>query len=184
MAVQPVPFDAFVALLSATTGVEITGGNYAREPASFEYTADGITIANLAAIQWDIAALDWGTIGSVELWDAVTGGNLLTTALPTAIALDVTQYAIARIPPAGIQMVARGAPRTFGTGPWGVDRFMTTSVIVPVGSGIGSPYSLGGYGVGPYETLPFGVALQITFNPVALCSHGTWAPVGPFGLAA
>ena len=49
------------------------------------------------------------------------------------------------------------------------------------GGGIGSPYDVGGYGVGPYEMLPTTILLFHTFGTVALCGNqpGVWAP-GPF----
>jgi hypothetical protein len=104
--------------------------------------------------------------------------------MPTMAPVDVAQYAIARIPPAGIQMVRQPAPRTFGTGTFGIGRYGTTSTFYPIGSGVGSPYGVGPYGVGPYETLTLGILLEITFDSSQHeCAPGIWAP-GPFKWAA
>ncbi|HEY2621194.1 MAG TPA: hypothetical protein VGI78_27910 [Acetobacteraceae bacterium] len=184
-AVLTIPFDAFVGLVPVGSSAELAGNGYARQAAHFEYAADGVTICNVAAIQWQAAKpLTWGAIDLVELWDAPTGGSSISTLLPTSATVLVSQYAIARIPPAGIQVVQKRAPRPFGTSTFGVGRFGTGTAVYPIGSGIGSPYGVGGYGVGPYETLSIGVPLEITFDTSQhVCEPGEWLP-GPFQRAA
>jgi hypothetical protein len=179
-----IPLDAWVGLVAVGSATEVAGNNYTRQPVHLEYCADGVTVANLAAVQWQQAKpLAWGAIDLVDIWDSQTGGTLLAT-LETDMIVTVSQYAIPRIPPAGIAMVRMPGPRPFGTGTFGTLRYGTANVLYPIGSDVGSPYGVGPYGVGPYETLPVGVPLEITFDTSQhVCEPGTWAP-GPFRYAA
>ena len=161
-AVITVPFDAWFGLVADGSDTEVAGHGYTRQPAHFVYTADGVTIANTAAIQWQKATRDWGGIDLVDIWDSETGGTLLGT-LSTATAVDVFQYAIARISPAGISVAIQTSGRPYGTGTYGTLRYATYDHLVPTGSG---------------------VVLEITFDTSThSCSTGVWAP-GPFKVAA
>jgi hypothetical protein len=165
-----VPFDAWVGLVTASTGQEVTAvtyGNYTRQPAHMVWCADGVTIGNETTIVWGEALRDWGDITAVELWDAPSGGNRLPTALtaplPVAAVVPVAQYSIARIPPAGLAVVFSSPLRSFGTGPFGVGPYGTTRSFAVVGAG---------------------VQLEITFDTSGhVCAPGVWSP-GPFARAA
>lgn len=62
-----------------TSGVEITGGGYARK----SYAGSGwaistdATITTTGTIMFDTATADWGTVAAVGVFDALTSGNLL-----------------------------------------------------------------------------------------------------------
>jgi hypothetical protein len=184
MTVVSIPFDGWAGLVAVGSDTELAGNGYTRQPAHFEYCADGVTIANLAAIQWDKATLDWGDIDLVDIWDSATGGNLLGS-MTTAVIIDVFQYAIARIPPAGIAGVRVPALRTFGTGTFGVGRYATAEGIQAAGTGVPTAYGVPApYGIGPYGTTSRGVLLEITFDTSQhVCEPGIWSP-GPFKWAA
>jgi hypothetical protein len=160
------------------------GDGYQRQPASFEYCLDGVTIANVAAIQWSKADMPWGTLDLVLLWDAQAGGNLLGEIPVVGVPVDVPQYAIARIPPAGIPMVQTTGPRPYGVGTFGTGRFGTDVVFYAPGSGVGSPYGVGPYGWGPYAALPTGALLEVAWGAAShVCKPGAWLP-GPYKWAA
>lgn len=56
---------------------EITGlGGYTREAGSFDAPSAGVT-QNSAAITFGPATEDWGEIGWISVWDALTAGNCL-----------------------------------------------------------------------------------------------------------
>jgi hypothetical protein len=64
----------------ADTGVEVTGGAYARQAVTFGAPSlvGGIeTIAPIADISFPVATADWGVITHAGIRDALTGGNLL-----------------------------------------------------------------------------------------------------------
>lgn len=79
------PATVYVALYTsdptrADTGVEVTGGAYARQSVAYDAPVDVTskrTIDNTADIVFPIAAADWGTITHVGIRDALTVGNLL-----------------------------------------------------------------------------------------------------------
>ncbi|NLH42851.1 MAG: hypothetical protein GX448_13515 [Planctomycetes bacterium] len=79
------PPTIYVALSTADPGEsgsgldEPEGGGYARAAtqASDWNSAAGGLIDNAAAIEFDAAAGDWGTVTHFALFDAATGGNLL-----------------------------------------------------------------------------------------------------------
>jgi hypothetical protein len=165
MAVLAAPFSAYVGLQSADTGQEITRityGNYARVLAEFDLCADGVTIANAAAIQWPIAGSDWGAVNAALLWTGSTlaqPGQLLST-VPTTAIVDIEQYSRARVAPAGISGVIIVAPRPYGIGSYGTGRYGTGNVLS--GSAV----------------------LALTFDTGQhVCEVGTWAP-GPIQVAA
>lgn len=82
------PTQLFLALYTSNptsedTGVEITGGSYARMPITFTApSADtGINVvSNAAEIRFPVATDDWGTISHFGVRDAATGGNLFAFA--------------------------------------------------------------------------------------------------------
>lgn len=66
----------------AGTVTEVAGGAYARvarNPLDTNWNASTTTgtTANTATIQFPEATADWGTVTSLGIWDAATGGNLL-----------------------------------------------------------------------------------------------------------
>lgn len=74
----------------ANTGNEISGGSYMRAPLSFGTASNG-QISNIAAINFEVATTDWGTVGWVGIFDAQTSGNLLFhTALNTPVTVSAT----------------------------------------------------------------------------------------------
>jgi hypothetical protein len=177
------PFDCWMGLQAQ--GAEVSGVGYVRRPATFVDIGDGRTAANAASVQWPACGSDWGTIDTVNLYDAATGGNLLCTEAATS-AVRGNMYDELRVSAGGYEVYnAPIPPRGFGTLTWGVGRFGTFHSLVPPSSNIGSPYNVGGYGVGPYEMEDRRVLLLRTFGTVALCGNqpGVWAP-GPFDVVA
>lgn len=63
---------------TATTGsgTELTGNNYSRKLIDFS-SASGGTTSNSAAVEFDAATGNWGTITSFALFDASTNGNAI-----------------------------------------------------------------------------------------------------------
>jgi hypothetical protein len=176
------PFNCWMGLQVA--GVEVSGVGYVRRPATFAETAEAGFAANTASVQWPACGSDWGLVDTVNLYDAATGGNLLCTELATS-AVRGNMYDELRVSASGYQVYSATAPLGFGTFTWGTGRFATYHALVPSSSGLGSPYDVGGYGVGPYETTNATVLLLRTFGTVALCGNqpGVWAP-GPFDVVA
>ena len=76
------PTSWYVGLLTATpsdsaAGTEVSGGSYARQVCAFTITGSGIAQAlNTSAITFPTATADWGVVGWVGLYDALTSGNL------------------------------------------------------------------------------------------------------------
>lgn len=75
------PANVYVALFTgnptdANNGIEVAGGSYVRQQASFVAPSDGATTNN-ADITYPIATADWGNVTHFGLYDAQTGGNLL-----------------------------------------------------------------------------------------------------------
>jgi hypothetical protein len=62
-------------------GTEVSGSAYVRNAATF--TVSGNTASNSAAIEWAAATGSWGTITSIAIFDAVTGGNMIGYAALT-----------------------------------------------------------------------------------------------------
>ena len=77
------PTNWYVGLLTATPsdsagGTEVSGGSYARQICAFTVTGTGTALAtNTSAITFPTATADWGIIGWVGIYDAVSSGNLV-----------------------------------------------------------------------------------------------------------
>ena len=77
------PTNYYVGLLTATPsdsagGTEVSGGSYARQICAFTITGTGTALAtNTSAITFPTATADWGIIGWVGIYDAVSSGNLV-----------------------------------------------------------------------------------------------------------
>ena len=77
------PTNWYVGLLTAApsdsaAGTEVSGGSYARQVIAFTITGVGTALAvNTSAITFPTATTDWGTIGWVGIYDALTSGNLV-----------------------------------------------------------------------------------------------------------
>ena len=155
------PFDCFMGLQS--DGAEVSGTGYVRRPTTFVDTGDGIVGANISSVQWPACGSDWGAIDTVSLLRlTLTAGSLLCTGAATS-PVRGNMYDELRVSAGGYAVVN------------------TAGGLIMAGGGIGSPYDVGGYGVGPYEMLPATILLFHTFGTVALCggNPGIWAP-GPF----
>lgn len=80
----------------AGTGTEVSGGSYARKSITFGAPSNGVSVNN-AAVEFDQATDDWGTIGYFALLDASTSGNMLyhgaLTASKTIETGDVFKFA-------------------------------------------------------------------------------------------
>lgn len=75
------PAAVYVALYTtaptdAGGGVEVSGGAYARQAATFAAPVAGVT-SNSATVAFPVATAGWGTVTSFGIFDAPTGGNLL-----------------------------------------------------------------------------------------------------------
>jgi hypothetical protein len=62
-------------------GTEVSGNAYVRNSATF--TVTGNTASNSGALEWPVATGSWGTITSIAIFDAVTGGNMIGYAALT-----------------------------------------------------------------------------------------------------
>ena len=62
-------------------GTEVSGGGYVRKAVTF--SVSGNLATNTAAIEFDVATADWGTITHVAVFDASTGGNQIAYATLT-----------------------------------------------------------------------------------------------------
>jgi len=77
------PTNWYVGLLTATpsdsaAGTEVSGGSYARQVCAFTVTGTGTALAtNTSAITFPTATADWGIVGWVGIYDAVSSGNLV-----------------------------------------------------------------------------------------------------------
>lgn len=72
----------------AGTGTEVSGGSYARQSATFAAPSNGASATN-ADVTFPQATGNWGTIGWIGIWDALTTGNLLYhTALDASKEID------------------------------------------------------------------------------------------------
>ena len=77
------PTNWYVGLLTATpsdsaSGTEVSGGSYARQICAFTVTGTGTALAtNTSAITFPTATADWGIVGWVGIYDAVSSGNLV-----------------------------------------------------------------------------------------------------------
>jgi len=77
------PTNYYVGLLTATpsdsaAGTEVSGGSYARQVCAFTITGTGTAQAtNTSAITFPTATADWGIVGWIGIYDAVSTGNLV-----------------------------------------------------------------------------------------------------------
>jgi len=86
-------------------GTEVSGNAYARQSATFTVSGTSPTEAtNDAAIEFPEATGNWGTVSYAGVFDALTGGNMLTWAeltdpsdFVTPLPKDVTTGDILRI---------------------------------------------------------------------------------------
>lgn len=87
------PANVYVGLFTsdptdAGSGTEVSGGSYARQEVTFSSPSNGVT-SNSADITFDQATADWGIVGWIGIFDALTTGNLLYhTALNTAKTIE------------------------------------------------------------------------------------------------
>jgi hypothetical protein len=75
------PSTIYVALFTTAPtptlpGIEVSGGAYARQPATFTDPVAGTT-ANSADVVFPTATAPWGTVEAYALMDAASGGNML-----------------------------------------------------------------------------------------------------------
>ena len=84
----------------AGTGTEVTGGSYTREAITFGAPSNGAS-TNSAAVEFDQATADWGTVTHFGIYDASTSGNLLYHGALTASKIiqngDVFKFAISSV---------------------------------------------------------------------------------------
>ena len=78
---QASPTTVYAALFTAAPnpgggGTEVSGGSYARAAVAFD-PADSGNCANTGVVTFPTASGAWGTITSMGIYDASTGGNLL-----------------------------------------------------------------------------------------------------------
>jgi hypothetical protein len=87
------PTNVYVGLFTsdptdAGSGTEVSGGSYARQEVTFSSPSNGVT-SNSADIIFDQATADWGIVGWIGIFDALTTGNLLYhTDLNTAKTIE------------------------------------------------------------------------------------------------
>jgi hypothetical protein len=87
------PTNVYVALFTsdptdAGSGTEVSGGSYARKEVTFGSPSNGVT-TNSADVTFDQCTADWGVVGWIGIFDALTTGNLLYhTALNTAKTIE------------------------------------------------------------------------------------------------
>ena len=60
----------------AGSGTEVSGGSYARQSATFAAPSDGASVTN-TDITFPQATANWGTVGWIGIFDALTTGNLM-----------------------------------------------------------------------------------------------------------
>lgn len=75
------PSTVYVALFTsdptdAGSGTEVSGGSYARQSATFGAPSNGASVTT-ADITFPTATGNWGTVGWIGIYDALTTGNLL-----------------------------------------------------------------------------------------------------------
>jgi len=84
----------------AGSGTEVSGGSYARKAITFGAPSNGAS-TNSAAVEFDQATGNWGTITHFGIYDASSSGNLLYHGALTSSKLietgDVFKFAIASV---------------------------------------------------------------------------------------
>ena len=84
------PSTLYVALYTSAPsdtggGTEVSGGGYVRQTTTFTVSGTNPTTAsNTGAIEYPTATANYGTVTSVGIFDALSGGNLLAYANLTA----------------------------------------------------------------------------------------------------
>lgn len=68
----------------ANAGTEVSGGGYARAAVTFGSPSSG-SVTNTGTVQFPTATLAWGEIDHFGIYDAETGGNLLSSGPLTEI---------------------------------------------------------------------------------------------------
>jgi hypothetical protein len=73
----------------AGTGTEVSGGGYVRKPITFGAPTNGV-FANSAAVTFDPASGNWGTVSHAAIFDAASGGNPISVikALASPVAVN------------------------------------------------------------------------------------------------
>jgi hypothetical protein len=159
---------------------------YARQPVTIELTDEltdgGVQIAsNLETLEWPTAQADWGTVSTVLVFGAPTGGKLLLNAILTSAGTpyswgdySVGLYSPTSPTPLVIHQYDRPRVSASAIEAWPVD-------------GIPTGFGRGGWGRYAYGTAPqvyaSVAAISLTFGRMYPCVAGTWAP-GPFARAA
>jgi hypothetical protein len=99
------PTTVYVALFltdptDAGSGTEVSGTPYARKSMAFNAPSNGVSV-NSAAVEFDQATSNWGTITHFALFDALTSGNMLYHGALTASKViengDVFKFASASV---------------------------------------------------------------------------------------
>jgi len=73
----------------AGTGTEVSGGSYARRPATFAAPSNGVSATD-ADVDFAQATGAWGTVGWFGIFDASSSGNLMYHgALVTSKAIEI-----------------------------------------------------------------------------------------------
>jgi hypothetical protein len=84
----------------AGSGTEVSGGSYARKAMTFGAPSNGASV-NSAAVEFDQATGNWGTIPFFAIFDALTSGNMLyhgaLTASKTIETGDVFKFATSSV---------------------------------------------------------------------------------------
>jgi hypothetical protein len=84
----------------AGSGAEVTGGSYSRKAITFGAPSNGVSV-NSAAVEFDQATANWGTVTHFGILDASTSGNLLYHGALTASKViddgDVFKFAISAV---------------------------------------------------------------------------------------
>lgn len=84
----------------AGSGTEVSGGSYARKAITFGSPSNGVS-TNSAAVEFDQATDNWGTVTHFGIYDASSSGNLLFHgALTTSKVIetgDVFKFASASV---------------------------------------------------------------------------------------
>jgi hypothetical protein len=95
------PATVYVALFHTSNTVEVTGTGYVRVAVAFDAPSTPGETQNTAAVVFPVAGASWGTVDGVRLYDAITVGNILYSAAPTASKLislsDKVEFAIGDI---------------------------------------------------------------------------------------
>jgi hypothetical protein len=101
------PAGRYVALFTAAPGeagggTELANGGYARQNAAFTVSGSAPTQAtNTSAIEYPTATASWGTVTHVGVFDAASGGNLLSYAA-LSVAKTIGSGDVFRIPAANL----------------------------------------------------------------------------------